>query len=105
MSETAVVAVSVAWATPAVQDVVPLALPAGATVGDAIARSGLVDRYRIDLANSRLGIRGRRVRADTVLTDGDRVEICRPLIADPKDARRSRATASNAVAPKRRRDP
>ena len=105
MSETAVVAVTVAWATPAVQDVVPLALPAGATVGDAIARSGLVDRYRIDLGAARLGIRGRRVREDTVLANGDRVEICQPLIADPKDARRARAVARSPAALKPRGRP
>ena len=54
----AVVAVSVAWATPDVQEVVPLALPAGATAGDAVARSGLVERYRIDPGAVRLGISG-----------------------------------------------
>jgi hypothetical protein len=98
---SALVAVTVVWATTAVQDVVPLALPAGATVGDALARSGLVDRYLIDLRAMGLAIRGRRVREDSVHVDGDRVEICRPLIADPKAARRARAGA-RAAAPKRR---
>jgi len=98
----AVVAVTVVWATPAVQDIVPLALPAGATAGDAVARSGLVARYGIDLGTTRLGIRGRRVREDTVLANGDRVEICRPLVADPKEARRARASARDPAAPKRR---
>ena len=98
----AIVVVTVVWATPAVQDIVPLALPAGATAGDAVARSGLVDRYRIDLSTTRLGIGGRRVREDTVLANGDRVEICRPLVADPKEARRARASARDPTAPKRR---
>jgi len=101
----AVVAVTVAWATPDVQEVVPLALPAGATAGDAVARSGLVERYRIDPGAVRLGIRGRRVREDTVLATGDRVDICRPLVADPKDARRARAVARNPAAPKPRGRP
>jgi putative ubiquitin-RnfH superfamily antitoxin RatB of RatAB toxin-antitoxin module len=90
----ATVAVSVVWATPAVQDVVPLTLPTGATVGEALARSGLVERYRIDLAAMRLAVRGRLVREYTVLAEGDRVDICRPLIADPKEARRARAKAA-----------
>ena len=89
MSEA--VTVTVVWATPEVQDVVPLTLPAGATVGEAIARSCLVDRHRIDLAAARLGIHGRLARGDTVLADGDRVDICRPLLADPKEVRRAEA--------------
>jgi uncharacterized protein len=91
---TAPLTVTVVWATTAVQEIVPVVLPAGATAGDAVARSGLVARHGIDLGATRLGIHGRRVGADAVLADGDRVEICRPLIADPKEARRIRATAS-----------
>ena len=94
-------AVTVVWATTAAQDIVPVALPVGATAGDAIARSGLVARHGIDLGTMRLGIRGRRASADTVLADGDRVEICRPLVADPKEARRLRAGAQAAPAGRR----
>jgi len=90
---TTTIAVSVVWATPDVQDIVPLTLPTGATVGEAIARSLLAEHYRIDLREMRLAIRGRLVRDGTVLADGDRVEICRALRADPKDARRTRARA------------
>jgi len=90
---TTTIAVSVVWATPDVQDIVPLTLPTGATVGEAIARSLLAEHYRIDLREMRLAIRGRLVRDSTVLADGDRVEICRALCADPKDARRTRARA------------
>lgn len=85
------------WATPAVQEIVPLALPAGATVADAIARSALVEACGIDLDAARFGIRGRLVRASTVLADGDRIDICRPLVADPKDARRARAAKRSSV--------
>ena len=87
------IAVTVAWVTPSVQDLAPLTLAAGATVADAIARSALVETYGIDLRAMRLGIRGRVVAASTALADGDRVEICRPLSADPKEARRLRAAA------------
>jgi putative ubiquitin-RnfH superfamily antitoxin RatB of RatAB toxin-antitoxin module len=92
MSEPTV-AVTVVWATPDVQDIVALTLPAGATVADAIARSGLVERYRIDRGATRSGVHGRLVRDDAVLHDGDRVELCRPLAADPKAVRRLRAEA------------
>ena len=85
------VAVTVVWATRDVQDVVPLTLAAGATVADAIAQSGLVARYRIDRAAIRVGIHGRLAREDTVLADGDRIEIYRPLTVDPKETRRLRA--------------
>jgi putative ubiquitin-RnfH superfamily antitoxin RatB of RatAB toxin-antitoxin module len=87
------VSVTIAWAAPAVQELVALTLPAGARAGDAVARSGLVERHRIDRSSVRLGIGGRLVGADTLLADGDRVELLRPLAIDPKDARRLRAQA------------
>jgi len=61
-------------------------LPAGSTVGDALAASGLGEA-----ASGRVGIYGRVVPAGVVLRDGDRVEIYRPLRADPKELRRARA--------------
>jgi len=71
---------------------VELRLPIGATVSEALARSGLAARHpRIDLARAPVGIFGRRVERERILADGDRIEIYRPLIADPKDARRRRA--------------
>jgi len=64
----------------------------GATVEQAIETSGLLRRFpEIDLARARVGIFGRPARLDTQLTEGDRVEIYRPLIADPKQVRRERA--------------
>jgi uncharacterized protein len=96
------VRVSVAWATPDVQDVVPVDLPAGATVGAAIAASGLLDRYGVARDSVRPGIRGRLVRDDAVPEDGDRIDLCRPLAVDPKEARRLRAAArARATAPPR----
>jgi putative ubiquitin-RnfH superfamily antitoxin RatB of RatAB toxin-antitoxin module len=84
--------VTVVWATPQVQDVVALTLPAGATVATAVAVSGLLEAYGIDPQAARAGIDGRLVGYDTALRNGDRVEICRPLSVDPKEARRLRAT-------------
>ena len=85
--------VTVVWATPSIQDVVEVDLPAGATVADAVARSGLVEQYRLDPTVLGFAIFGRRVRADAGLAEGDRVELTRPLEADPKVARLRRARA------------
>lgn len=62
----------------------PLSLPLGATLADAVAASGLAD------AGLRFGIWGKVKEGSTVLRDGDRLEAYRPLIVDPKEARRQR---------------
>ncbi len=73
------------------QALIALELEDGATARQAVERSGLVTRFPdIDPARMRVGIFGRAMEADTVLRDGDRVEIYRPLEADPKEARRAR---------------
>ncbi|HUQ76989.1 MAG TPA: RnfH family protein [Burkholderiales bacterium] len=66
--------------------VVPVRLPAGSRVQDALAASGIAG---IDLAA--VGVFGRRVQPDAHLADGDRVEVYRPLLLDPKEQRRRRA--------------
>ena len=67
-------------------------VPAGTTATAAIKRCGRLEKYpEIDLASSKLGIFGKLTKADTVLRDKDRIEIYRPLIADPKEVRRKRA--------------
>lgn len=64
----------------------------GTTVGQAIESSGLLEKYpEIDLSTNKLGIFGKLAKADTVLREKDRIEIYRPLIADPKEVRRKRA--------------
>lgn len=83
--------VSVAYATASEQIVVALELPVGATLADAIAASGLGERFDLGDLNGRTGIYGRLRPLQQALGDGDRVEIYRPLLADPKDARRQRA--------------
>ncbi len=73
------------------QCVVAVELAAGETVESAVRASGLLSRYpAIDLTRNAVGIFGERVTLDRVVEDGDRVEIYRPLIADPKEARRAR---------------
>lgn len=82
--------VEVAYALPEEQLLIALNVEEGTTVRLAIERSGIMRRApEIDLAN--VGLFGRVVPPDTPLRDGDRVEIYRSLIADPKQARRDRA--------------
>lgn len=68
-----------------------LEVPAGSTVADAIAASGIAEELGLDAATLDTGIWSRRVAADTVLREGDRVELYRPLRIDPMQARRLRA--------------
>ena len=64
----------------------------GTTVREATLKSGLeVEFPELDLQQSPLGIFGKAVKDETVLRDGDRIEVYRPLLIDPKEARRKRA--------------
>ena len=84
--------VEVAYAGPEGQWLVTLELDEGATALDAVLRSGIPDRLPVfDTSFARLGVFARPVAHGTPLRDGDRVEIYRPLLADPKSARRERA--------------
>lgn len=84
--------VEVAYALPAQQVILPVKAEAGITVEDAIKRSGILERFpEIQLAQAKVGIFSKLTKMDTVLRDKDRVEIYRPLIADPKEVRRKRA--------------
>jgi hypothetical protein len=89
-------AVEVVYARADTQVVVVLKLPRGATVHEAIAASGLRERFPEIGAAPATGIFGERVTLDEALNDGDRVEIYRALIADPKQARRQRAARRRA---------
>jgi putative ubiquitin-RnfH superfamily antitoxin RatB of RatAB toxin-antitoxin module len=71
-----------------------LTLPAGAKVRDAVLASGILERHpEIDVGRHKIGIYGKVVGASALLADGDRVEIYRPLLLDPKEARRRRAVS------------
>src|SRR5262245_57846565 len=85
--------VTVVWATATLQDLVEVELPAGATVGEAVDRSGLLIHYRLDAAKLGFAVYGRRAARDARLADGDRIELTRPLEVDPKVARIVRARA------------
>jgi len=92
MREVSRIAVSVVCAGPERLFNADLVLPDGATVADAIAKSGIRDAWPgVEISADRIGIFARKVSLDATLRDGDRVEIYRPLNIDPKEARRKRA--------------
>jgi hypothetical protein len=84
--------VEVAYARPDVQSIIALDVEEGITAETAIQRSGILEKFpEIDFEGCKMGVFGKAVKRDLVLRDGDRVEIYRPLIADPKEVRRRRA--------------
>ena len=89
------IALEVLYALPQKQYLQRVTLDEGATVEQAIQASGLLTlRDDIDLSKNKVGIYSRPAKLQDVVDDGDRVEIYRPLIADPKELRRQRAEKS-----------
>jgi putative ubiquitin-RnfH superfamily antitoxin RatB of RatAB toxin-antitoxin module len=85
--------VEVAYATPVRQEIIEVSVRPGTTVEQVIRASGVLERFpEIDLTRQHVGIFGETARLQDAVHDGDRVEIYRPLLADPKEARRTRAT-------------
>lgn len=83
--------IEVAYALPHQQSLLALQVEEGITAGQAIELSGILKRHpEIDLGSNKVGIFGKQAKLDTVLRHQDRVEIYRPLIADPKEVRRKR---------------
>ncbi|HXX12476.1 MAG TPA: RnfH family protein [Burkholderiales bacterium] len=92
------IAVEVVYALPLAQDSTRLRVPAGTTVAEAIAQAGVALRHPgLELADNRVAVYGKRVLLTTVLRDQDRVEILRPLTADPREARRRRAARGRSI--------
>jgi putative ubiquitin-RnfH superfamily antitoxin RatB of RatAB toxin-antitoxin module len=92
MAENRKILVEIAYAKRDEQVIIPLEVEAGTTLEQAIKLSGVLEQYpEIDLAQNKTGIFGKIAKADTELREKDRVEIYRPLIADPKESRRKRA--------------
>ena len=96
MSE--LISVEVVYPLPQKQEIFVVKLPLGATVREAIESSGVLAKYpEIDLAKSKLGDFAKLAKPDSVLRDRDRVEIYRPLIADPKEVRKQRAAEGKVM--------
>ncbi|MGG8470787.1 RnfH family protein [Rahnella sp. PAMC25617] len=87
--------VEVVYALPERQYLRTVKLEEGSSVEEAVKASGLLElRSDIDLKQNKLGIYSRPVKLADTVSDGDRIEIYRPLIADPKELRRIRAERS-----------
>jgi hypothetical protein len=90
--------VEVCYALPDKQVLVPLVLAEGATLQQALEASGLLEKNpEIDLQKNKFGIFSKLSKLDTVLRDRDRVEIYRPLVADPKEVRKQRAAEGKVM--------
>ena len=92
MSNEEKITVEVAYALPHKQALLEIQVAAGTTVLEAAQQSNIADKFDgVDLENAKFGIFGQVVAPRQVLRNGDRVEIYRPLIADPKEVRKARA--------------
>jgi putative ubiquitin-RnfH superfamily antitoxin RatB of RatAB toxin-antitoxin module len=84
--------VEVAYARPDVQVILPVEVEEGATLRDAVAKSGILEKFpELDLEKMDVGIFGKLSKLSNQLKPRDRVEIYRPLLADPKEVRKRRA--------------
>ena len=98
MAETGTITVEVVYALAERQAFVAVAVPVGATAGDAIKQSAIATQFpEQDLSACKLGIWGRLVDRDQLLEDGDRIEIYRPLNIDPREARRQLAAEGKSM--------
>ncbi len=95
------VQVVVSYAIPGREFLRPLEVAPGTTIGQAIEASGVLAAFPdINLVTQPVGIFARKKTLDTALRERDRIEIYRPLVADPKDSRRKRAAKKEVVASK-----
>ena len=92
------ISVEVVYAIPQKQEIFSLNVPEGSTVRQAIEACGVLEKYpEINLAKNKLGVFAKLTKADTLLRNRDRVEIYRPLIADPKEVRKQRAAEGKVM--------
>ena len=90
--------VEVAYALADKQSLISIEVENGSTLIEAIEASGILETFeQIDLTKDRVGIFAKFASLDTILRDKDRVEIYRPLVADPKKARKDRAAEGKAM--------
>ena len=98
MDEVQKIHIEVAYALPQEQQILSLNVDSGTTVAQAIELSGILEQYPdIDLGKNKVGIFGKLAKLDKALQEGDRVEIYRKLIADPKEVRRKRAAEGKVM--------
>ena len=92
------ITVEVVYATASKQKLLSLKVPTGTTAQQAIEQSGILAEFpEIDLTQQKIGIFAKSVKLDTILREKVRVEIYRPVIADPKEVRRQRAAEGQSM--------
>jgi len=91
------VRVQVAYVGPGIEALVTIEVAADASVDDAVVQSGILSRIDVPRAELAFAILGRRVDRQARLASDDRIEITRPLVCDPKLARRRRAARKVCV--------
>lgn len=95
--ESDMIHVEVVYALPLEQRVLTLVVNKNMTVEEILNQSGVLEFYpEIDLGVNKVGVFSRNVKLDAMVRDGDRIEIYRPLLADPKEIRRKRAEQAKA---------
>ena len=105
MPETKYIDIEVAYARPDKQLILPLSVPAGTTIEEAIALSGIAKKFpEIDPGKLVAGIFGKRAMLDHRLANGERIEIYRPLKADPREIRRHLAAQGKTMGRTRKTD-
>ncbi|MGX9418801.1 RnfH family protein [Vibrio sp. WJH972] len=98
-TEAEMIQVEVIYALPDEQRVLALMVDSESSVEDIIQQSGVLAMYpEIDLAKNKVGVFSRNVKLNTTVNNGDRIEIYRPLLADPKEIRRKRAEQAKQAA-------
>jgi putative ubiquitin-RnfH superfamily antitoxin RatB of RatAB toxin-antitoxin module len=96
--ESGMIHVEVVYALPHEQRVLSLVVDQSMTVEKIIRQSGVLDIYpEIDLTKNKVGVFSRNVKLDMTVRDRDRIEIYRPLLADPKEIRRKRAEQAKSA--------
>jgi putative ubiquitin-RnfH superfamily antitoxin RatB of RatAB toxin-antitoxin module len=88
---TDMINIEVVYGIPTKQTLLTLSVSPNTRVEEAIVQSGILALYDIDLSTSKVGVWNRACKPTQTLSDGDRIEIYRPLIADPKEVRKRRA--------------
>ncbi len=92
MENDKLINIEVAYALPDIQRIIPMQVAEGTELLEAVKQSAILDEFpEIDIETAKVGIFGKLKKANTALREGDRVEIYRKLIADPKQVRKERA--------------
>ena len=87
------ITIELIYPLPNEQKLITIEVQSGSNVEQAITLSGILEQYpQIDLSNNKVGIFSKACKLDDLLREGDRIEIYRPLIADPKEARKKKAS-------------